>query len=461
MKRRKKLTVLAAVLAIALIATVCVAMIDQKTEQIKEFGATVLNIPADSVDTLSWEYQGKTYALTRGEQWNFDDDADFPVSRTAMDELLAGFEEVGASFCIENVEDYGQYGLDEPACTIRLGAGEENWEIRLGAFSKMDQQRYADFGDGNVYLLVEDPMDHFDQGRDPLMQHDEMPQVESADRIEFAGQQNYAIVRDPENGKSFREADHYFAEFDGPPEPVDPLSIENYLKNLSDLRLTTDMTYTAGQEDLSVYGLDEPELTVTVTYTEDSEQKSYALAISRDPAEVAELEDDETKTPKSYARLNNSEIVYLLSGSDYENLAACGFDDLRHREVFPADIGLITEIGIAMDDTAYTLTTDPDATKQQFQYEGLGVDASAVTDSLSQIRASEFTDEAGSGRVELRLDVSLSTGDALVLEFHQKDSESSLAVLNGQTLAKVPRSQVVQLREDINSVVLRPAEEAE
>ena len=461
MKRRKKLTVLAAVLAAALVVTVCVAMIDRKTEQIKEFGATVLEIPADRVDSLSWEYQGNPISLTKGEQWQMDDDEAFPVSQAAMDELLSGFEEVGAAFCIENVEDYGQYGLEKPACTIRLAAGDESWEIKLGAFSKMDQQRYADIGDGNVYLLVEDPMDQFDQGRAPLMQHDEMPQLESADRIEFAGQQNYAIVHDPENGKSFREDDHYYAELDGALEPVDSLSIESYLGKFSKLKLDTDMTYTAGEDDLSVYGLDAPELTITVTYTDESGQKTDSLAISRDPAEVADLDEDETATPKAYARLNNSEIVYLLTSTDYENLAACGFDDLRHQEIFPADIGLITEIDAVMDDAAYTLTTDPDASKQQFQYEGLGVDASAITDSLSQIRASEFTDEPGSGKVELRLDVALSTGDALVLEFQRMDSESSLAVLNGQTLAKVPRSQVVQLREDINSVVLRPAEETE
>ncbi|MBS6398247.1 MAG: DUF4340 domain-containing protein [Clostridiales bacterium] len=51
--------------------------------------------------------------------------------------MLEQFQEFGVSFIIEDVEDYGQYGLDDPVCTIKLETGDESYEILLGDFSKM------------------------------------------------------------------------------------------------------------------------------------------------------------------------------------------------------------------------------------------------------------------------------------------------------------------------------------
>ena len=62
----------------------------------------------------------------------------FRWTRRRSGELLEIFEEFGVSFVIEDVEDYGQYGLDDPEGTIRLEAGEESYEILLGDFSAMD-----------------------------------------------------------------------------------------------------------------------------------------------------------------------------------------------------------------------------------------------------------------------------------------------------------------------------------
>ena len=85
------------------------------------------------------------------------------------------------------MEDYSQYGLDDPVCTIRLTAGEESWEILLGDYSTMDSQRYVSIGDGNVYLAVNDPLDEFDAALSDLILNDQVPDLDGATRIAFAG----------------------------------------------------------------------------------------------------------------------------------------------------------------------------------------------------------------------------------------------------------------------------------
>ena len=45
------------------------------------------------------------------------------------------------------------------------------------------------------------------------------------------------------------------------------------------------MTYEVTDEELSAYGLDDPELSVSVDYTDDGTSDTFVLHISRDPAE--------------------------------------------------------------------------------------------------------------------------------------------------------------------------------
>lgn len=158
MNRAKRLYILLGVLAAACIAAFAVLHLEQRQEEIAESGETVLEIDPDAVQSLSWEYEGETLAFHRdGDGWLYDDDEAFPVDGEKIQELLGQFEAFGAAFVITDVEDYAQYGLDDPTCTIQLSTEEESYTIELGNYSNMDEQRYVSTGDGNVYLAVSDP----------------------------------------------------------------------------------------------------------------------------------------------------------------------------------------------------------------------------------------------------------------------------------------------------------------
>ena len=120
----------------------------------------ILEIPSDTVTALSWEYEEEgSLAFHKGENgWLYDEDEAFPVSEDKVMEILSHFEAFGVRFVIEDVADYSQYGLDKPECTLHISTEEAAYEIKMGDFSKMDQQRYVDIGDGNVYLVSEDPI---------------------------------------------------------------------------------------------------------------------------------------------------------------------------------------------------------------------------------------------------------------------------------------------------------------
>ncbi|MCI8688618.1 MAG: hypothetical protein HFF57_10025, partial [Lawsonibacter sp.] len=84
---------------------------------------------------------------------------------------------------------------------------------------------------------------------------------------------------------------------------------------ISNLNPTNYVTYNVTDEELATYGLDTPELTVTVEYTPKVEETAevFILHISRDPEEIkkpSDEDDGEDETVTAYLRADQSQIIY-------------------------------------------------------------------------------------------------------------------------------------------------------
>ena len=361
MNRAKRIYVLLFVPLVLCIAAVAVLQTEQHKEQIKTSGEVVLQIDADMVQALSWEYDGQTLSFHKDESWSYDGDAAFPVDDQKIASLLEQFEEFGALFTISDVEDYGQYGLSDPLCTISLEAGEELYEIALGDYSSMDSLRYVSFGDGNVYLAAQDPLDKFDISLRDLILNDEIPDFEQITQLTFSGAQNYSIFYDPDASYSYSEQDVYFTQQEGTHLPLDSSLIDSYLSYLRYLSLTDYAGYNATEQELQDWGLDQPELSLSLEYTGQDEmgeelEGSFVLHLgvdsqTRSEAEqqqipVGELEDEDIS---AYLRMGDSSIVYHLTPDVYKALTAASCDDFRHRQVLWVDWQDITQLEISLE----------------------------------------------------------------------------------------------------------------
>ena len=456
MSRSKKLCILAGVLVIVCIAALIALNVNEKQEQIKTSGETVFELDPDKVTTVSWIYDGTTLGFSRTDDgWQYDDDTDFPVSTDAIDNLLETFREFGASFTIENADDLGQYGLDNPTCTITLTTDDETYTIKLGDFSTMDSQRYVDIGDGNVYLAASDPLNVYGVGLKSLIANDEVPSLDSVSKISFSGTAGYSIVYDAD-GKSICSDDVYFTS-EG--KALDTDLVSSYLSSISYLDLTDYVTYKASDADLESYGLDDPELKITVSYTDDDDKSgSFTLSISRDPDELANASDSDSESEEdadditAYARVGTSNIVYKISGSSYNALMAAGYNDLRHKEIFSGSFDEVTSIDISLDGESYTLTLSSGSWK----LDGEEIDISDLQSALVGLSAEDFTDEKASLKQEISLTLHLDNEDysELTLEFYRYDGSLCMALTDGESTALVDRSDVVSLTEAVRAIVL-------
>ncbi|OUQ75233.1 DUF4340 domain-containing protein [Flavonifractor sp. An100] len=475
MKRAKRLYCLLAILAVVCVATFFVVRHQEKQEEIRNSGETVLALSSDAVQSLSWTYEDQSLAFHKEDSWLYDEDSEFPVDQEKVEELLGLFEDFTAAFIIKDVTDYAQYGLDDPTCTIQLAAGEQSYEITLGNYSTMDSQRYVSLGDGNVYLVNTDPMDYFEISLSDMIQHDETPEFDTVEEIQLSGNESYEIVYQEyteDSPYTYCSDDVYFKKEGDDLLPLDTSLVDDYLSSITNLTLTDYKTYRATDEDLATYGLDDPELTITVTYTPETEEdaqaeaETFTLSISRDPEErqapqeetdsSSDAAEEEEEDIVAYVRVDQSGIIYQISGSSYTTLMAAGYDDLRHHEVFPADSSILTGMDVVLDGESYSITSQGSGEDQVFYYNEEELDLTNLLSALEALSAERFTGKTPTQAEELDLTLYLDNQvhSQVHIQLYRYDGESCLAVIDEVPVSLVPRSDVVDLVEAIHAIVL-------
>lgn len=485
MKRAKKLYILLGVLVAVCAITFGVSRYQTRQEEIKNSGEVILEVPTDSVESLSWDVGDRSFSFhketTEGDTdsesiWIYDEDDVFPVDKTKINNLLSCFESLTAAFVIENPEDLGQYGLTDPSCTINFSDGETSYTVLLGDYSPMDSQRYVSIGDGNVYLVSEDPMEEFDVELSKMLDDDDIPYLEeegTTTSIRFSGEINYEIAYEADSDNTYRADDVYFTEQNGRQVPLDSTRVSDYLHEVSFVFPDEYVTYKATDEDLAACGLDNPQLVIEADYnTEDEDgntvSNSFTMSISRDPDALAKAQssdaettsedeaDTETEEITAYMRIGDSKIIYRLSGEDYETLMAAGYNDLRHTEVLPADFADIAQIDISLEGTDYTITSEGDAEERTYFYEDEELDIADLQSAMQTLTADSFTDEQPTEKEEihLTLHLDLEGEPSAEIGLYRYDGSYCLAVVDGTPMCLVQRSYVVDLIEAVNAIVL-------
>ena len=443
MNRYKKLYILAGVLVAACLVTFCVTRYEARKENIQNSGEVVLELPTDSVTDLSWEYDGQSLAFRKEDgTWTYDGDDAFPVDQDKIAELLDPFASFGAAFIIQDAEDLGQYGLSDPTCTIHISTEDTDYTILLGDYSTMDSQRYVSIGDGNVYLVEDDPLDLFDAQLSELIQNDEIPDLDTITQLSVSGPDDYTAVYEEGNTTdTYRSDDVYFTQRSGDKVPLDTDRVEDYLYTMSSLDLTNYVTYNATEEEIQNCGLDDPEATVQVDYTTEDD---------------SDAEDEEEEEITAYVRVGSSQILYQITGEEYEALMACGYDDLRHPEVLPADFADISQMDISLEGKDYTITSAGDSDERTYSYQEEELDIADLQTALESLTADSFTSEAPTQKEEISMTVHLDLeGDPTVtIDLYRYDGSDCLAVVDGEPVCLVSRSAVVDLVEAVNSIVL-------
>lgn len=479
MKRIKKIGILCGILVCVSGAAFGVSRYEKQKEIIKNSDQVIMEINREEVNVLSWECDTGKFAFHRDENgnWLYDEDGEFPVDEEKINQLLELFEEFGVSFIIEQVEDFGQYGLDTPVCTIRMETDSDSYEILLGNYSAMDSQRYVSIGDGNAYLVKNDPLDEFEIEISDVILHDEVPKLGEVTQMRFSGAESEQIVYEEDSTDTYYSEDVYFLKREEEMLPLDTARVQDYLDTIRNLNLKDYVNYKASEEDLAAYGLDIPELSVNIEYREAAEdekeevKETFVLNIGRDPEE-REKEDAKPETEEetkengeeakeeevtAYARVGDSKIIYRLTTQQYKKLKSMTYDSLRHQELFWADFSDVYQIDILLEDTSYTLTSKRKDGERIWYYQEEELEMEDVRSATRGLRAGSFTDKMPDQKEEISLTIYLDNENypQVHVQLYRYDGKNCIGVVDGEAVALVERTRVVDLIEAVNSIVLK------
>ena len=502
MDKLKKLCILLGILAAVCIATIIVSSHEIKKEKIKNSDEIILEVPSDTVSSLSWTCNDSSLSFTKQDgAWSYDADPTLPVDPDKIDQLLKLFEEFGVSFVIEEPESLDQYGLDKPECTVSFTADGRDYTLKLGGFSTMDSERYVSIDDGNVYLVTTDPLSAFDKTADDFIRSDEVPKLSSANSISIGGSsvQAFDISYDPDNELSYSDEDVYYCGG----TPLDAESVTAYLDAVGsvDLGSCTDHSFT--DDKLSDYGLDKPYLTVSVNYdkTDDNGKKTgetgdISFAVGIDPNDASKLSlsdsnaagysssssdasdagktgdnvpdsglaadgglnaDDQDAGIKAYIRFNDSELVYSLSQDDFDKLTAANLIDFSKKELLPVSFDDVESIDAELDGEHYTFTGSRRLTGgRDWSFDGESTD---ISDIQAAVEAASYDDIADT-EPSLKKEIGLSFKTAnkhhpvISIDIYRFNGSDCIAVTDSGSSMLIPRSRVVALTEAIYAIVL-------
>ncbi len=461
MKRGKKIGILSGLLCCVSLAAFGVSRYEEHKEVIKNSDEIIMDITGEEVKALSWECSTGSFSFHRDEDgvWIYDADEGFPVNESKIENLLDQFREFGAAFVIEEVEDWEQYGLKDPVCSIHMETEGGAYEILLGNYSAMDSQRYVSMGGGNAYLVKTDPLESFELQISDLIRHDEIPALENVAQLQLSGEKSERIFYEEGSTSTYYDGDIYFMEQGEERRPLDTDRVNDYLNIVRNLGLKDYVDYDAGQEELAQYGLDMPALSLLVEYAsaQDGAEESFVLNIGLDPAEQEEKETQGADGDvTAYARIGESKMIYRIASEEYEKLMDISFDSLRHQELFWADFSDMYQLDILLEGETYTITSGMEEEKRIYYYQEEELEMAGIRNAVRKLKAKTFTDEEPNQKEEIGLTIYLDNENysEVRIQLYRYDGKDCIAVVDGVPTAVVERSSVVDLMEAVNSVVL-------
>ena len=185
-------------------------------------------------------------------------------------------------------EDLRIYGLDDPPLQLTVEANGEIVQMNVGNLDPTQNNRYAQLGDGEVFLLPANMPEAFYQPLDNLRDTRVFPGMEEGvDRIQY---QRFGVPSDVDTVQGAEAIDEAYVLTDAGDwmmiEPQEAVVFQNEILHLvNDLGFLRGANYVDAPAALSDFGLDPPWARIEVSNSETGMNEAMLLGWLDDMAE--------------------------------------------------------------------------------------------------------------------------------------------------------------------------------
>lgn len=474
MKREKRLLILSGVLVVCVGGAVAISKIDFE-EKMTGTETAIVDVDSGDITYLSWNYEGEEMAFARKDgQWTYESDDKMEVDQELLDEIAENLSSVTSDKKVEEVQSLGVYGLSDPAYNITIKAGDDTYEIAVGDETFSDGEVYISNGDDYVYLTDSGLIEDISYTLLDCVQKEEVPEMESISEVSVDNEDTMDMVYKEDSGYCYSDAYTYYMKDGKNWRNLDNENTENTFTTLSEVTWEECVDYYAEDSELSSYGLEEPDASVSVTYTptkeEDEEEASDDESSKEEEGEKKFEYEVGMADDSYYAKLKDSNIIYRISEEVYRAAADASYEELKPDEAVLLDWDTVESIEIEYDGNVYTVDIESDGEDGYIgTFNGKEVEFQDVLDQILNItvaRESDTEDEEDdfpeeepslkNNKEELSFIFHRNTEEyeTVELDFYQYDGSYCIVSLDGDELNYTDRAAVVDLKEAVNSVVL-------
>lgn len=371
MTKQKKQTIILTVLILLMVGMGFCYMVLRKISQVKEAEANqsieLYKLDTKKTEEITIENENGEMVFTKTNgKWTLKADADFPVNKDKIEEILNAMKTVEANSQVtDGTEELSQYGLEKPVCSILV-------KLNNGVKAKVS------FGSqvpvlGGYYVLVDDETKVYTMS-DSLYQTiqtkkmdfvkmESIPSIETeqVNRITIAekGKKDISVVKKKDGSYIWNGA--YKDTVAGNSEKV-----IDFISNYTGLVFDSCAEYNCS--DFGTYGLKNPKNSILISYnTEKGEkEKEYRLNIGR-----------KNENGSYYVSSDNSAFVYEISADTIDELLHVNAFDYIEQTIF----------AFAADTLQSFTIEKEDGTKKSLNIE-------KDLDTLSSIQALTYSGEA-------------------------------------------------------------------
>ena len=477
MKRERKLMILSGVLVVCVAGAVVVSRIDFE-EKMTGTETTIVDVDSADITYLAWNYEDDQMAFTREDgEWTYETDAKMSVDQELLDEIAENLSDITSDKMVEEVQSLSVYGLSDPAYNITIKTADDTWEIAVGDETFSDGEVYISKGDDYVYLTDAGLVDDISYSLLDCVQKEEIPEMESISRVKIENENTVNMVYKENAGYCYSDAYTYYLKDGDTYRNLDNTDTEDTFTTLSDFSWEECVDFYADDSELESYGLKDPDAVVTVTYQPAEEEEDTDDTDTDDTDGSTEESAEKNQKfeyqvgaadDKYYAKLTDSDIVYTISEEVYNAAVNASYDSLKPDEVILLDWDTVDSIEVELDGNVYTVGVEKDGDEAyKCTLNDEEIEFGDVLDQILDITIAEDSDDEedsvpeeepslNNNKSELKLTFHRNTDEyqTVELEFYQYDGSYCISVLNGEEMNYTDRTSVVDLKEEINSVIL-------
>lgn len=287
----------------------------------------------DSISSIQLSNEDTSFTLTKSDtSWICVQDKEFPLSESLSDDFVNNFTGISAVRELGSVDSDEDYGFTSTSPSVTITTTEdETCTFLLGNTNDMTGDYYLKREDtGKVYTISSGIAEPFQKTLYDLAEIESLPSVNSENVKSLSileGGRTMTFTSSTTGSVTTWQVKESMA-----PQNADAVSpqkaIVNNTTSLVDGlgSLSFDRLADYKEENLEKYGLKNPSMSITVSYTDNEDSQEFTLYVG-----------DQAEDGSCYVRLSDSNFIYTMSSDSISSFQGLSIDDYLETETEEAE----------------------------------------------------------------------------------------------------------------------------